>query len=342
MSFTSSIALIITVILVYYILVQVYCILLRITGMTKEKASFQSISLFTNAGFTTAESEIITGDKSRRTIAKSAMMTGYFFSVVIVSLVINMFLSIDFSHIDKFITVFLASFGGLILFFVVLNIPKVKKELDNLIERLTVRVFKHAAKENYISVLDSYGTDDAVCKVFLYKLPDIMKGKKLSDTDLKRIYNLNVLMFERNGQVRHVTADTIFSDNDILLVFGPLEAIKHVFILHDLSQYKMENGNKTYSPLNEISVIDNYDYQVLCEIKLNVVPDVIKGKTLVSSHIKDFFNINIMMISREGGPIRLNKDSVLKEGDKVILFGPYENIQSLFGERRVVNDKKII
>ena len=49
-----------------------------------------------------------------------------------------------------------------------------------------------------------------------------------------------------------------------------------------------------------------------------------------------------MMISREGGPIRLNKDSVLKEGDKVILFGPYENIQSLFGERRVVNDKKII
>ena len=227
-------------------------------------------------------------------------------------------------------------------FFVVLNIPKVKKGLDNLIERLTVRVFKHAAKENYISVLDSYGTDDAVCKVFLYKLPDIMKGKKLSDTDLKRIYNLNVLMFERNGQVRHVTADTIFSDNDILLVFGPLEAIKHVFILHDLSQYKMENGNKTYSPLNEISVIDNYDYQVLCEIKLNVVPDVIKGKTLVSSHIKDFFNINIMMISREGGPIRLNKDSVLKEGDKVILFGPYENIQSLFGERRVVNDKKII
>ena len=94
--------------------------------------------------------------------------------------------------------------------------------------------------------------------------------------------------------------------------------------------------------MNEISVIDNYDYQVLCEIKLNVVPDIIKGKTLLSSHIKDFFNINIMMVSREEGPIRLNKDTVLTEGDKVILFGPYENIQSLFGERRVVNDKKII
>ena len=169
-----------------------------------------------------------------------------------------------------------------------------------------------------------------------------MEGKKLSDTDLKRLYNLNILMFERNGQVRHVTADTIFSDNDILLVFGPLEAIKHVFILHDLSQNKMESHNVSYTPMNEISVIDNYDYQVLCEIKLNVVPDIIKGKTLLSSHIKDFFNINIMMVSREEGPIRLNKDTVLTEGDKVILFGPYENIQSLFGERRVVNDKKII
>lgn len=342
MSFSSSIALIITVILVYYILVQVYSILLRITGMTKEKATFQSISLFTNAGFTTSESEIITGDKNRRTIAKYAMMTGYFFSVVIVSLVINMFLSIDFSHLDKLITVFIASFGGLFLFFVFLNIPKVKKGIDAFIEKLTVRIFKHAAKENYISVLDSYGTTDAVCKVFLYKLPEIMRGRKLSDTDLKRMYNLNVLMFERKGQVRHVTADTIFSDNDILLVFGPLDSIKHVFILHDLSTNKNDKEKTSYSPSNEISVIDNYDYQVLCEIKLNVVPDFIKGKTLVGSHIKDFFNINIMMVSRGDGPIRLNKDTVLQEGDKVILFGPYESVQSLFGERRTLTDKKII
>lgn len=342
MSFTSAIALIIFVILIYYVLVQVYTVLLRITGMTKEKASFQSISLFTTAGFTTTESEIITGDKARRAIAKSAMVTGYFFSVVIVSLVINMFLSIDFSHIDKFITVFLASFGGLILFFLILNIPVVRKKLDSMIERLTVRVFKHTAKENYISVLDAYGTDDAVCKVFLYKLPDILRGKKLSDTDLKKLYNINVLMYERNGQVKHVSADTIFSDNDTLLVFGPLEAIKRVFILHDLSQYMMDKDDGEFVLKNNISIIDNYDYQVLCEIKLNLVPEMMKSKTLLSSHIKDFFNINVMMVSRDSGPIKLTKDTVLQEGDKVIVFGPYENIQTLFGIHGATLERKSI
>ena len=342
MSFTSAIALMITVILVYYVLVQVYTVLLRITGITKDKASFQAVSLFTTAGFTTSESEIITGDKSRRAIAKSAMVTGYFFSVVIVSLVINMFLSIDFSNIEKYISIFILYFGGLILFFIFMNIPSIKKKNDRIIESLTVKIFKHAAKENYISVLDSYGTDDAVCKVFLYKLPKIIEGKKLSDTDLKKVYNLNVLMYERKGQVRHATAATIFSDNDILLVFGPLEAIKNVFILHEIYHNNNDHELNSYTPENFISIIDNYDYQVLCEIKLNVVPDIIKGKTLVSSHIKDFFNINIMMVSRDTGPIRLTKDTVLEEGDKIILFGPYENIEALFGEKRNYSNKKII
>ena len=90
---------------VYHIIARNYTVLLRITGITKDKASFQAVSLFTTAGFTTSESEIITGDKSRRAIAKSAMVTGYFFSVVIVSLVINMFLSIDFSNIEKYISI---------------------------------------------------------------------------------------------------------------------------------------------------------------------------------------------------------------------------------------------
>ena len=74
MSLTSSIFLIITVFLIYYVLIHIYTLFLRVTGLTKEKARFQSISLLTNAGFTTSESEIITLERRRRAIAKSAML----------------------------------------------------------------------------------------------------------------------------------------------------------------------------------------------------------------------------------------------------------------------------
>ena len=138
MSLTSSIFLIITVFLIYYVLIHIYTLFLRVTGLTKEKARFQSISLLTNAGFTTSESEIITLERRRRAIAKSAMLIGYFFSVVFVSLVINLFLSIDFTKMDELIPLFSLSFGGLILFLILLNLPPVRKHQERLIEKITL------------------------------------------------------------------------------------------------------------------------------------------------------------------------------------------------------------
>ena len=83
MSLASSVTLIVTVILVYYALIKVFSILFRITGLPKEKAIFQSVSLLTNAGYTTGESELVVSEKTRRRIATASMLTGYFFSVVI-------------------------------------------------------------------------------------------------------------------------------------------------------------------------------------------------------------------------------------------------------------------
>ena len=40
-------------------LIQVFSVLFRISGLTKVKAKFQVISLLTNSGFTTSESEIV-------------------------------------------------------------------------------------------------------------------------------------------------------------------------------------------------------------------------------------------------------------------------------------------
>ncbi|MFA6709555.1 MAG: hypothetical protein WCR79_07675, partial [Fusobacterium sp.] len=57
----------------------------RLTGMSEDKARFQVISLLTNSGFTTSESELILKSKKRRSLAKIIMIFGYTFTATIVS-----------------------------------------------------------------------------------------------------------------------------------------------------------------------------------------------------------------------------------------------------------------
>ena len=331
MGFVSSITIIVTVIIIYYALIKVFSVLFRITGLPKEKAGFQAVSLLTNAGYTTGESEIVDSEQTRRRIATAAMLTGYFFSVLIVSLFINLFLSIDFSKFDTQLILMSMWFGGMIAFFLFLHIPFVEKTINKAIDVITIRAFKKAAKNNYISVLDTYGKD-AVVNIFLYKVPDFLEGKCIVDSDLRKKFNVNILMYTRNGQNHYVTADTIFTNKDVLIAFGPLASIKDAFILKEKAD-KAETKHKTNeSASNSITIMSNYGYQVLADIMLNRVPPMLDGKSLLESRIKDYFSINIMMVSRNDKPINLNKNTVIEKGDRVIAFGPYENIRTVFGE----------
>ncbi len=331
MNLVSAITLIVAVIIVYYALIKFYSVLFRMTGLPKEKAGFQSISLLTNAGYTTGESEIIVSEKTRRRIATAAMLTGYFFSVVIVSLFINLFLSIDFSRLDNQIILIFAWFGGMVAFFLFLRIPFVDKSLNKAIDGITVKAFKRAARDNYISVLDTYGKD-AVVNIFLYRVPEFLEGECIVDSDIRKTFNVNILMYTRNGQNHYVTADTIFSNKDTLIAFGPLASSREAFILkdHGAKQKKKEKSGSKDS--NEITVMSNFGYQILADIKLNKVPLMMEDKSLVESRVKDYFSINIMMVSRENKPIKLTKDTVLAKGDRVIAFGPFDSIRTVFGE----------
>lgn len=329
MSLVSALSLIVFIIIIYSFLAQFYSLMFRITGISKEKAKFQSISLLTNAGYTTGESEIITSDNSRRRIAKAAMLTGYFFSVVIVSLFINLFLSIDFSHVDKDLLLIATVLASLIGFFLFLQIPAVKRLVDRLIEKLASRAFTKVTHENYISVLDSYG-EDAVCKVLLLEVPSILKNRMISETDVRKLYNINILMYERKNKVHYVTRDTIFTDGDSLLCFGRLENIKELFLKSEKLKKSFGEEASAHHLANEIVLIENYGYQVLAEVSIATVPSVLYGKTLFESRIKDYFSINVMMISRNGSPVPITKDSVIEKGDTVLVFGPLDAVNSVF------------
>ena len=92
---TGAILMFVFLILIYILISDIITVLFRLTGLTEEKARFQVVSLLTNSGFTTNESEIIVSSKVRRKIAKATMLFGYAFTVTIVSTIVNIFMTFD-------------------------------------------------------------------------------------------------------------------------------------------------------------------------------------------------------------------------------------------------------
>ena len=81
------------IILLYWVITELFTFFFRLTGLPDERARFQVLSLLTGTGFTTRESELILGSRRRRRLARVTMLFGYVFNITIVSALVNVFLS---------------------------------------------------------------------------------------------------------------------------------------------------------------------------------------------------------------------------------------------------------
>ena len=63
--------------LIYWVISEIFTMLFRFIGLPEEKARFQVTSLLTGCGFTTRESEMILSTKRRRLLARITMLFGY-------------------------------------------------------------------------------------------------------------------------------------------------------------------------------------------------------------------------------------------------------------------------
>lgn len=335
MNLSTSFILIILFIVVYIVIFEIYSVLFRITGLTKEKSKFQSISLLTNSGYSTSESEIIMSDKARRKIALSAMLTGYAFSVVIVSLLINVFLSLSLDEMKNSVVLISCCGGGLILLIIIVNLPFVKNSIDKSIEKIAIKVFKKGAKENVLTLLDNYGKD-AIVEIYLNNIPEILYGKSLMESKIKDHYKMNFLMYNRKGKVHDITKDTIFQKGDVLLIFGSYQNIKDLFLTNAKNiEELLDSTEKDYQ--NEIDLIENYGGDAMAEITINTVPEFLNDMPLFKSNIKENYHLNVMMITRGDMPIIVSRDTMIKQYDKVVVFGPYQSIKDAFIIERKIN-----
>lgn len=217
------------VILLYWVITELFTFFFRLTGLPAEKARFQVISLLTGTGFTTRESEIILSSRRRRRLARVTMLFGYAFNITIVSAFINVFLSMKTSRAENEVVGFLIPLGTVALIFVMMRVPKVHAWADNLLRRLADRIFERKESFNAVMLVDHIGSE-SIAQVMLRHIPGQYQGVSLAGTRLRAETGILVMLVEhRGGKLAPAGADTVFETGDRLTVFGDYQTICKTF-----------------------------------------------------------------------------------------------------------------
>ena len=215
-------------IIIYIVISDIITIFFRLTGLTEETARFQVVSLLTNSGFTTRESEALVSSKIRRRLARATMLFGYAFTVTIVSTTVNFFMTLGRAELKTLWYLVPVLVCILILFHTVRKSSFFKTKFDGWIESIGNRIM-FGEKSNPIVLMEDYG-DMVVAHVYLSKVPPILQDVPLSQSVLMQKYNIMVILVKnKNGEARQATADTVLKQDDIVMVLGKRKAIRAVF-----------------------------------------------------------------------------------------------------------------
>ncbi len=224
----ASIILFCAVMMVYVILIDIFTVLFRLTGLSKEKAKFQVVSLLTNSGFTTKESEFVVETPFRRRLARVIMFFGYAFSITIVSSMVNLFMSFDRNEISTSYKLIIILGVFFVLFMLVRRIKAFRMATDIWLTKIGYKIF-FSAKTNPIIVLDEFG-ERILANITLNKLPEKLHGAPLLRSGLKENYGIQVLLIRiSDGTYVPATAATILEEGSTVTVMGTFKHIKNVF-----------------------------------------------------------------------------------------------------------------
>ena len=217
------------IILIYWVITELFTILFRFTGLPDERARFQVISLLTGCGYTTKESEMFISNRRRRRLARITMLFGYVFNITIVSAFINVFLSLKLSQVEHYYGGILIPLAAVTIIFVFMRVPKVRAWGDTLLQKVADLLIGQTEKYNTVMPLDYIGTD-SIALVTIHNIPDEYQNVPLSQTGLKANTGILVMLVEKPGKKAVAAgADTVFSIGDKLTVFGDYSVICKAF-----------------------------------------------------------------------------------------------------------------
>lgn len=229
MNIYTDIVLFSLIIIVYWIITELFTILFRFTGIPDEKARFQVISLLTGAGFTTRESELLLTNRVRRRLARATMLFGYAFNITIVSAFINVFMTLKFSQVRHYYLGILVPLSLGIIIFSLMRIPRIRARWNRILQKVADRLVGRTDSFNTVLLLD-YISGDSIAIVTLKRIPEALQGIPLSESGLRSNTGILIMLVEHSGQKAvPAGADTVFAVGDELTVFGNYSAICKTF-----------------------------------------------------------------------------------------------------------------
>ena len=228
MNIYMAFALFSMIILLYWVITELFTVIFRFTGLPDERARFQVISLLTGCGFTTRESEMMLSTRSRRRLARVTMLFGYVFNITIVSAFINVFLSLKLAREERSLLVLLIPLVAVAIIFIFMRFPSVHAWGSRQLERLADH-FIHGEAGNTVQLLDYIGAD-SIALVTLKYIPEEYQNVPLSKTGLRAETGILVMLVESpGGKPVAAGADTVFHVGDKLTVFGDYPTICRSF-----------------------------------------------------------------------------------------------------------------
>ncbi len=229
MNLYAATALFSLIVLIYWIITELFTMLFRFTGLPDERARFQVLSLLTGCGFTTRESEMVLSTRRRRRLARTTMLFGYVFNITIVTAFINVFLSLKTVQVGGFFIGVLIPLAVVAVIFVFMRVPRVRAWGDGVMQKFVDRLVGQRERRNTVLLLDYIGTD-SIALVTLHDIPEEYQGVPLSQTGLKAETGIMVMLVEKPGKKAAAPgADTVFAVGDKLTVFGDYAVICRSF-----------------------------------------------------------------------------------------------------------------
>ena len=234
-------AIIFVLLIIFYIVIaDIITILFRLTGMTDERARFQVISLLTNSGFTTQESEAVVTLKIRRRLAKATMLFGYAFTVTILSTMVNVFMTMSDSELSAVLVLLPALFLILSSFYFLRKSPFLKSKFDKWIETIGYRIM-FGKDKNQVILVEEYGSM-VVAHIYLHTVPKMLQNTSLANSGIMSEHKLMVMIVKPpDGDAMQANGNTILQPKDTIMVLGKRQTIRDVFESVDLTQDNSDN-----------------------------------------------------------------------------------------------------
>lgn len=206
-------------------IIEVSTILLEATGLRKEVARFQAISLLTGTGFTTSESELVIDHPIRRKIASFLIIFGTLSFAIILSYVISFFVNS---------TIYLSDLGiGAAVLFLAILIIRSSIIHSFLSRKIGSQIEKYYVHHKSVEEVFHLDGKNAMCQFILNE-----SHKKIIDIPLKELQlaeqDVKILNIHRNRQsIKNPTGSTVLLPGDEVLVYGNVERIHEYFYVGD-------------------------------------------------------------------------------------------------------------